>query len=710
MRFSILFIAGLVLYAPMLIGQDRPDTELRAEQTLSITDDTWLSPEITDDMTKDPEQNRLWRLGQSKYSSRPKDLWEVGVHAGHYFIDGDVDVKLPGWGVGGHLRKSFNYITSIRFEAFYGKATGLESQPWRNRSVGGGLVEGNEQFNGWDAYDPTTGGADSWFPSYETTYIYASTQLVFNVGNILFHQERNKWNTYVAVGVGLDHNRTYLDLEDANGAAYEDLRNRVGFNTTNDFNTLDGRNAIKDALDEIYDGTFETEAFQQEGIFRFGDDINVHVVFNAAVGVSRKITKRINIGLEHQLLLTDNDYLDGIKFRTALDQTNNVDIGHYTNFRLGFNIGNFGKRTEPLYWLNPMSTIFNEIADLKARPQLDLDDDDNDGVLNILDLEPDTPDGCLVDTKGVTLDSDGDGLPDCLDKEPFSPPGYPIDELGVAQVDEPVILTEEDVITIIENNCDACANTGYGQVINGSGQVGSYSGTNPQGGTISGGTGTTGTVSGGTSSGGTVSGGTTTGGQSGAGTGTVSGGQVGGVNGSGNPNPTFNQNTYGTIVNNSCGNWFLPMLHFDLDKYAIRPESYPKLHQIASVMKSCPSMCVTAHGHTDVRNSNRYNQVLSYNRAKEAIEHLVTHYGIDRSRFNLMFGGEDSPLIPHLQDNHFTDEEEELMQFINRRVEFRVCDGEDINMGRPEGPEAGTNSLGSSRPGSKYKSYKNSGY
>ena len=75
-----------------------------------------------------------------------------------------------------------------------------------------------------------------------------------------------------------------------------------------------------------------------------------------------------------------------------------------------------------------------------------------------------------------------------------------------------------------------------------------------------------------------------------------------------------------------------------------------------------------------------------------------------------MFGGEDSPLIPHLQDNHFTDEEEELMQFINRRVEFRVCDGEDINMGRPEGPEAGTNSLGSSRPGSKYKSYKNSGY
>ncbi len=152
------------------------------------------------------------------------------------------------------------------------------------------------------------------------------------------------------------------------------------------------------------------------------------------------------------------------------------------------------------------------------------------------------------------------------------------------------------------------------------------------------------------------------------------------------------------------------MLHFDLDKYAIRPESYPKLHQIATVMKNCPNVCVTAHGHTDVRNSNNYNRVLSYNRAKEAIDYLVTNYGIDRSRFNLMFGGEESPLIPHLKDNHFTDEEEELMQFINRRVEFRVCNPEDYDMSRPEGPNAGVNSYGSSRPGSKYKGYKNSGY
>ena len=55
------------------------------------------------------------------------------------------------------------------------------------------------------------------------------------------------------------------------------------------------------------------------------------------------------------------------------------------------------------------------------------------------------------------------------------------------------------------------------------------------------------------------------------------------------------------------------------------------------------------------------------------------------------------------------------MQFINRRVEFRVCEATDIDMVRPEGRNAGVRSLGSSRPGSKYdsagkKGNKNTGY
>ena len=59
-------------------------------------------------------------------------------------------------------------------------------------------------------------------------------------------------------------------------------------------------------------------------------------------------------------------------------------------------------------------------------------DDDDDGVPNYLDQQPNTPKGCPVDAHGVALDSDHDGIIDCLDKEPFSPPGYPVDSNGVA--------------------------------------------------------------------------------------------------------------------------------------------------------------------------------------------------------------------------------------------------------------------------------------
>ena len=86
------------------------------------------------------------------------------------------------------------------------------------------------------------------------------------------------------------------------------------------------------------------------------------------------------------------------------------------------------------------------------------------------------------------------------------------------------------------------------------------------------------------------------------------------------------------------------MLHFSSDKYDIKPEYYGHLHHVANVMQMCPNTCVSVVGHTDIRSGNEYNRVLSYNRAKSAVDYLVTNYGIDRARFVLMYGGEETPL------------------------------------------------------------------
>ena len=143
------------------------------------------------------------------------------------------------------------------------------------------------------------------------------------------------------------------------------------------------------------------------------------------------------------------------------------------------------------------------------------------------------------------------------------------------------------------------------------------------------------------------------------------------------------------------------MIHFDLDRYNIKPEFYGQLHHVANVMKMCPNVCVAVVGHTDARNTNEYNRVLSFNRAQAAMDYLVTNYGIDRSRFKLMYGGEESPMMGG--ENAKT----EAQHYMNRRVEFRICGAGDYDMGRPEGPNAGK---GVRSTGSSYSGNKNSGY
>ncbi|HMP29015.1 MAG TPA: hypothetical protein PKD85_05420, partial [Saprospiraceae bacterium] len=409
---------------------------------------------INDDLTINPEQNKSWKMGKNNYSAKPKNAWELGVHLGHFFIDGDVDRTIPGGlGLGLHLRKAIHYSFSIRGDLFYGRATGLEPQPYGARGDGASLRE--------LTYEPyRTSGDGVWFPSYRTTQIYGGIQGVLNIGNILFHQPNSKWNWYMTMGVALSNYNTKLDLLNANGQVYSNLISGSGF-TAQKFDTRAGRKEIKSALRNIYDGSYETDGPRKAGIFRLGDKTNIHPMFTGSMGVSRKLSKRLNLSLEHQIMATDNDYLDGVRFYSRYAFTQDLDVGHYTNVRLGINLGNFDKVTEPLYWLNPLDGAMSDIAALKQRPVLDLTDSDGDGVIDMLDQEKDTPRGARVDTRGIALDSDGDGIADHLDKEPFSPPGYKVDASGVAIGAR---LTEDDVNRLIDAKaskwCAECKGTG----------------------------------------------------------------------------------------------------------------------------------------------------------------------------------------------------------------------------------------------------------
>ncbi len=111
----------------------------------------------------------------------------------------------------------------------------------------------------------------------------------------------------------------------------------------------------------------------------------------------------------------------------------------------------------------------------------------------------------------------------------------------------------------------------------------------------------------------------------------------------------------------------LKNIHYDLDKYFIRDDAKPELDRLVRFMKDNPGVKVEVSSHTDSRGSAEYNRVLSDNRAKAAVDYLVSQ-GIDRSRLKGIGYGE-TKLLNHCSDGVKCSEEEHQE---NRRTEMKV--------------------------------------
>lgn len=222
---------------------------------------------------------------------------------------------------------------------------------------------------------------------FETTYIAGTGFGVISANSLNWNKSVRKTNLYAMIGVG----GSYFKADSQS----------------------DGRKPV--------DGSFP-----DEGEFGFSPHIA------GGVGVAFRISKRMNIALEHQAFYvfgTRSDRMDGLDLGTNRFR----DLLNFTALKLNFNIGNAAKASEPLYWINPLENVMSELSDIKEKQNQALNDSDGDGVPDLFDQEPNTPPGVPVDTKGRTLDSDGDGVPDYKDKEPYFPPrpGERVDEEGV---------------------------------------------------------------------------------------------------------------------------------------------------------------------------------------------------------------------------------------------------------------------------------------
>ncbi len=535
-----------------------------------------------------------------KFNAQPKHMWEVGVHAGHFMVVGDV-LPRPSFGAGFHVRRALDYAWSLRLDAMYGRALGLEP-----RNSAGSHVPANPVLSGLGY-----GGSNAWYHNFKTEFFSVDVQGVFSLNSFNFKNQTRKFNWYVLGGPGINTYKAYHDATDGSGNIHNFNSVDAGLDTENSRDDRkDAASNVKDILDGDYETRAETASGRRSGDGGDSRQVNVHATFGT--GVSYRINEKINIGIEHQVKAifgNEADLVDGYRWNSTGVKTQYRDLINYTNIRLNFNIGDSEKASEPLWWVSPMDLLADDIAEVKARPKIDMTDTDGDGVIDMIDQEKNSVAGYPVDTRGIALDSDGDGVVDGMDKEPYTPAGYKntVDADGIAAIPNPNYTSEEDVNRIVDAKIAA--------------------------------------------------------------------------NAAATPVPSYSD-------------WFLPMIHFDFNKYSLKNSSFGSLHHVATVMKQNPEVKVVVAGHTDRTSSNCYNEVLSYNRAETAINYLVSKYGISRDRLVLRYGGEENNLVATNARN-----------MMNRRVEFSVANGE-TEMGRPDcRANAGSGAGGTNFQGNKEAGY-----
>jgi peptidoglycan-associated lipoprotein len=103
-------------------------------------------------------------------------------------------------------------------------------------------------------------------------------------------------------------------------------------------------------------------------------------------------------------------------------------------------------------------------------------------------------------------------------------------------------------------------------------------------------------------------------------------------------------------------------VHFEFDKYDIRPEDAKTLDANASWLKSNAENLVLIEGHCDERGTNEYNLALGERRAKATMNYLVSQ-GIQANRITIISYGEERPVCNEKTDSCWAK---------NRRAHFLV--------------------------------------
>ena len=382
--------------------------------------------------------------GTYNYPAKPRNQWEVGVKVGTFTVSGDVPSVFPTPGFGVHVRKALGYVFSMRLEYMYGIGKGLSWKPSENfakntawtvngysaplRVDDGSLISVQSQLGPYPANEPL----QEVFYNYRTQTQDLSLQGIFTLNNIRFHKAKTGLNLYGFAGIGATIYNTKVNALNSDGVTPYIFENIVTA-TTIYKNRHDIRKSLRNAMDKSYETPAQSQGDNRPKLF--GQTFKPSGT--VGIGVAIKLSKRLNLAIEDRQTFIKDDLLDGQQWQEHArgDAVLTGDFDSYNYGSIGLNINLGAKAVEPLWWLNPLDYAYSEIRNprLMRLPKPVLPDSDGDGVTDQFDQEQ-TPQGCPVDTHGVSRDTDGDGVPDCKDKELVTPTYcQPVDADGVGK-------------------------------------------------------------------------------------------------------------------------------------------------------------------------------------------------------------------------------------------------------------------------------------
>lgn len=131
----------------------------------------------------------------------------------------------------------------------------------------------------------------------------------------------------------------------------------------------------------------------------------------------------------------------------------------------------------------------------------------------------------------------------------------------------------------------------------------------------------------------------------------------------------------------------LPDILYDLAKWDLKPEYQDSLNGLIKTLNDNPNIVIELGSHTDTRDNDKANEILSFKRAQSVIDYLVSK-GIAGDRMTAKGYGEKSPLISDKEIAQMaTNEEKEAAHQKNRRTEFKILREDYVPKEDPNAPK-----------------------